>query len=101
MEKGRASEPKVSESTTLVQADAPVIKRLQTVVKYVSGMVPKGAKGAGIVNRVASEMLLDVTEIPPEFVEFYVKQLSVLLYWTATGETLDDMPLPEDFTTGA
>lgn len=101
MEKGRASEPRALESTTLVQADAPVIQRLQTVVKYVSSMVPKGAKGASIVNRVASEMLLDVTEIPPEFVEFYVKQLSVLLYWTATGETLDDMPLPEDFKTGA
>jgi hypothetical protein len=88
-------------SSTPVPAEPPVIQRLNRVIAYVTKMVPANSKGASIAKRVASEMLLDVSEIPPEFVEFYVKQLSVLMYWTATGETVGDMPLPEDFETEA
>lgn len=87
-------------STTLAPVEDPeVITRLKKVIAYVSAMVPNNAKGAVIVRRVAAEMLNEIGEMPPEFIEFYIKQLSTMMYWTATGETIDDMPLPEDFET--
>lgn len=63
------------------------------------GQIPNGSKGAMIGKRIAGEMLTDMTEIPPEFVEFYLKQLATMVYWTATGEALDEIPLPEGFET--
>lgn len=52
-----------------------------------------------IGKRIAGEMLTDMTEIPPEFVEFYLKQLATMVYWTATGQALDEIPLPDGFET--
>lgn len=97
MDKGRTPGPLALESSTLAPADTPVVERLKKVVEYVSKMVPSGAKGSAIVRRMAMELLNDVSEYPPEFVEFYLKQFSALMYWTAMGETIDDVPLPEDF----
>lgn len=99
MDKGRTPVLAALESTIPVQDDAPVVIRLRKVVDYISGMVPAGAKGSTIVRRMALELLTDVSEFPPEFVEFYIKQLSALLYWTSTGEKISDVPLPEDFET--
>lgn len=79
--------------------EADVFKRLTKVIEYVSGQIPNGSKGSAIAKRIAGEMLNDMTEIPPEFVEFYLKQLATMVYWTATGNPLDEMPLPEGFET--
>lgn len=50
-----------------------------------------------IVKRIANDMLEDVREFPPELVELYIKQVAALLYWTAEGRVMDDIPLPDDF----
>lgn len=50
-----------------------------------------------IVKRIANDMLEDVREFPPELVELYIKQVAALLYWTAEGSVMDDIPLPDDF----
>lgn len=77
--------------------EADVFTRLKKVIGYVSSRIPAGSKGSSIAKRIADEMLNDMTEIPPEFVEFYLKQLAAMIHWTATGQSVDDMPLPEDF----
>lgn len=80
-------------------ADLPILNRMNQVIDYMSNAVPTGFKASGIMKRVAREMLSEMDEIPPEILEFYVKQLSTMLYWVATGAALDDMPLPENFET--
>lgn len=86
-----------SSSTTPVVDDAPVFDRLRKVVNYVSDQIPAGSKGSVIGKRIAGELLTDMTEIPPEFVEFYLKQLATMVYWTSTGKALDEIPLPPGF----
>lgn len=79
------------------EVDAPVYQRMQTVVEYITTMMPDDFKGAKIAKRVGRELVTDMAEIPPVFVEFYTKQLTAMMYWVATGEKMEDMPLPADF----
>jgi len=51
-----------------------------------------------IVSKIVAEAISDANEIPPEIAEFYMKQLSGLIFWVATGEWNSDTPKPEDFT---
>ncbi|HEY6020720.1 MAG TPA: hypothetical protein VIY48_12740 [Candidatus Paceibacterota bacterium] len=98
MDKGRNSTPLALESSTPApEAEAVVYRRLNSVLDYVSKMVPADAKGAKIAQRIGREMVGDLSEVPPEIVEFYIKQLAGMMFWCATGETLDGVVLPEDF----
>lgn len=88
-------------SSIEVQAENPVMLRAKVAVKY---MVSKGGTGPKaatmrIVNKIVSEALTDASDVPPEIAEFYMKQLSAMIYWVATGETAGDIPMPEDFKT--
>lgn len=69
---------------------------MKEVLTFLTSKVPSGNKTTPIVRRVAAEMFDELAEIPPEFIEFYVKQLANALYWAATGDGLDDMPHPLD-----
>lgn len=87
-----------SHSSTPVQADPPVLKRLRHAIQYVVSSMPNnGTTWAPIVKRVTNDMMENLEEFPPEFVEFYTKQVAGLLHWTATGKAIDGVPLPEDF----
>lgn len=75
------------------------MRRARVAVTY---MVSKGGAGPKattmrIVNKIVSEALSDAGDVPPEIAEFYMKQLSSMIYWVATGENAGDIPLPEDF----
>lgn len=79
-------------------ADTPdVFIRMNKMVDYIIRTMPNDMKGANIVKRVAREMITDMTEIPSAIAEFYIKQLASLMYYVATGDGMDDIPLPEDF----
>jgi hypothetical protein len=77
----------------------PVMERASRAISY---MVSKGEKGGKqttmkIVTKIVSEALSDASEVPPEIAEFYMKQLSAMIWWVATGQQAGDIPLPEDF----
>jgi hypothetical protein len=104
---GKHAKPEVSLSSTGEPAESdyainPVIARSAVAVKY---MISKGQNSSGakagtmrIVTKIVTEALSDASDVPPAIAEFYMKQLAAMIWWTATGEALEGMPLPEDFT---
>lgn len=97
MNKGREPEAD-GEFSTLEAADkAPVFKRLDTMITYISNAVPSGNKVGPILRRVAADMTEDIQQFPPEVVELYIKYFASMMYWVAEGNTPDEFPLPEDF----
>lgn len=84
--------------STIPEADeAPVFKRLDILIKYVSGAIPNGAKVGPIMRRVAEDMTEEIRAFPPEVVELYIKYFASMLYWVAEGHSPEEFPLPEDF----
>lgn len=79
--------------------DAPVIRRIKLVVSYIASMANKSTGVPPLVSKIVAEMLGDLSDVPPEIVAFYTKQVSALLYWVASGEAMDELPLPEGFET--
>lgn len=85
-------------STTLEPAEPPVVKRLRKAIDYVVRSMPaNGMTWAPIIKRVTADMIENLEDFPPEIVEVYTQQVAGLLYWTATGKGIPDVPLPEDF----
>jgi hypothetical protein len=83
-----------------VELDNPVLQRAQVAISY---MVSKGESGGKartlrVVTKIVTEALSDASEVPPEIAEFYMKQLSAMIWWVATGKEAGDIPMPEDFT---
>ncbi len=76
---------------------APVFKRLDTLIDYVTKAIPSGNKISPILRRVAADMTQDIQGFPPEVVELYIKYFASMLFWVAEGNTPDEFPLPEDF----
>jgi hypothetical protein len=96
--KGRETVTETGEFSTPDLADkAPVFKRLDTLIEYVSKAVPAGNKVGPIIRRIAVDMTDDIQAFPPEVVELYIKYFASMLFWVAEGNTPDEFPLPEDF----
>ena len=74
--------------------DAPVIQRMKQSAEYIMASV-KGVEGAQnpIYKRLLGEMLNEVKEMPPEFLEIYLGRIGQIFLWTANGE--GDFPFPE------
>jgi len=75
------------------------MQRASVAIAY---MIDKGSKGdrkpvMRIVTKIVREALEDASEVPPSIAEFYMKQLSAMIYWVACGEMSDEIPMPEDF----
>lgn len=96
MAKGQST-PETTESGIPEQDDAPVFKRLDTLITYVSKAIPNGNKVGPIMKRVAVDMTEEIRAFPPEVVELYIKYFAAMLYWVAEGNSPDEFPLPDDF----
>jgi hypothetical protein len=75
---------------------------MERASRAISYMVNKGEGGGKkatmrIVTKIVSEALTDASEVPPEIAEFYMKQLSAMIWWVATGSQAGEIPLPDDF----
>lgn len=93
-----------TQSTILVQADAPVIQRTKLVLDYFADSVssrndddPKSKRVSFLLKKVAQDAIEEASEVPPEIMELYMAQAAAVLYYAATGEVIVNMPLPEDF----
>jgi hypothetical protein len=88
--------PKTSESTTLVLADPPVIKRLRAVLAELTTFVSRNGGGKQKrVNFVIKHIVEDVVEelegLPQEHMSAYFAQMGQVISWIGTG---DDNALP-------
>jgi hypothetical protein len=79
----------------------PVTRRAAVAMRY---MLAKGGNASSahsaamrIVGKICAEAIQDASEVPPAIAEFYMTQLSAIMFWVATGERRDDAVLPEDF----
>lgn len=81
-------------SSTPVQAEPAVIRRMRESAEYILSSV-KGTDGPQnpIYKRLLGEMLSEVQEMPPEFLEIYLARIGQIFLWTANGE--GDFPFPE------
>lgn len=57
----------------------------------------KGNKAASFMRMLTEDMIEESSMVPEDMLEFYMKQAASILYWTATGETIINMPMPSDF----
>lgn len=87
-------------STTPAQDDPDVIRRTKIAMGYFTRAIQeaKGSRVGTFMRMLTEEMLEESAMVPPEFLEFYMKQAAAILYWTATGENIVNMPMPSDFT---
>jgi hypothetical protein len=104
-----ASKGRPSASTTPAPGAEPaapqaeIVLRLKTTFDYFNEMLKASdsdnARRAGFVMaKVVKEAMYEMEEVPPEFVELHMIQAVATLYWAATGSTIVNMPLPENFT---
>lgn len=85
-----------------MQDDAPIIKRTRVTMDYLLRSIrenanPEGGKAAFLLNKILGESLRDLSEVPPDVLEFYLCQAVGALYFTATGTVLADLGLPPDY----
>jgi hypothetical protein len=86
-------------STTPAQDDPDVIRRTKIAMGYFTQAIveAKGSRVGVFMRALTEEMLEESAMVPPEFLEFYMKQAAAILYWTGTGENIVNMPMPHDF----
>jgi hypothetical protein len=49
-----------------------------------------------IIGRIIGEALSDMSDTPDAVLEFYMTQLSGIVYWCATGDIPEEIPMPPD-----
>lgn len=86
-------------STIPEPVDADIVRRTKIAMRYFTDTVAeaKGNKAGMFMKMLTEEMLEESEMVPPEFLEFYMKQAAAILFWTATGERIINMPIPHDF----
>lgn len=84
-----------TQSSSLVQADPPVIQRSRFLIQYAlehtKGQIP------WMVQSIVEEVIEEMADLPPDKVQDladYLAMTAKILTWAATGETGD---MPEDF----
>jgi hypothetical protein len=92
------------ESSIPVPDDNPVVDRLNTTIKYMMGLFARNPNARNHVamklgTKMVTEMLSDLkdSDMHPDVMAFYMKQLGSVILWTGTGEKTPDLPWPEDF----
>lgn len=101
MDRGSPLSQRDSQSSIPARDDAPVIKRMRVTAQYllnsISSSSETGGKAAILMKKIILDSFNDLADVPPDIVEFYMRQSASVLYWAATGEVVTDTPLPDDF----
>jgi hypothetical protein len=82
--------------------DAPdVVKRIELVQNYFLRQMDDGSSKAKKFRRmlamIAQEGMEELRDAPPEAIEFYFMRAAGLIYWSATGIKIQNIPWPKDF----
>jgi hypothetical protein len=71
------------------------------VQNYFLGQMDDGSAKARRFRRmlamIAQEGMEELRDAPPEAIEFYFKRAAGIIYWSATGEKIINIPWPKDF----
>jgi len=82
--------------------DSDIIRRTRIAMTYFTGAIAesKGNRVGTFMRMLTEEMIEESSIVPPDILEFYMRQAAAVLYWTATGENIINMPMPGDFVNG-
>jgi hypothetical protein len=50
-----------------------------------------------LLRKLVDEALEEMGEVPPEMIEFYFQRAAHMMYWGATGQVIENLPLPNNF----
>lgn len=82
---------------------ADVIKRIELVMNYFLAQMDDGTgkskKYRRMLAMISQEGMEEMKDAPPEAIEYYFKRAAGLIYWSATGEKIINIPWPDDFKT--
>jgi hypothetical protein len=87
-------------SPTLVADDPAVVQRINHVMEYfLSQMGGEGKAGQfkRMLAMISRDAMEEMKDAPPEAIEFYFRRAAGLIYWSACGERILNIPWPKDF----
>lgn len=92
--------------SSITALDNPVADRVSVTVGYMLKLLAtrkndggKASVGIKLGTKLVTEMMNDLkdSDMPPEIMGFYLRQLGAMIMWTATGERDESLPWPDDF----
>lgn len=88
------------------ESEVPFVVRrtkymMQFLLKDINDGSKKGKRTAFLLNKLVDEAYEELVDVPPEMVEYYVRQTAAIMYWAATGERILNLPLPARFSPAA
>jgi hypothetical protein len=95
-----------SESTILEPGDdfayPDIIVRAKVMMAYYMEALQADNRAAvrnaaRVFFRLFNEAMEEMAEAPPEYIAEYLKQGAAVFYWAASGESILNVPVPEDF----
>jgi hypothetical protein len=57
----------------------------------------KADKMRRLLTMIVEEAMSDLDDAPAEVLEFYFKRAAGMMYWSATGEKVENLPWPSNF----
>jgi hypothetical protein len=102
MEKSTELQSPDSESTTLaLDEKAPVLNRLTSAMEFLIKDVMDNdrtsKKAKFMFSKLWQEAMAELEECPPEIIEEQFSRTTALMHWVATGEVIQNIPMPEGF----
>jgi hypothetical protein len=90
--------------STILEADDapdPVFVRCEAVTQYLlRGFTesPETSKKAKFfATKIVAEALLELRDAPPEMIAEHFLRSAAAFYWVSTGNTIENMPMPDGF----
>jgi len=91
----------VRDEVDLVGEVPDIVKRIELVQNYFLRQMDDGSSKARKFRRmlamIAQEGMEELRDAPPEAIEFYFMRAAGLIYWSATGIKIQNIPWPKDF----
>ena len=63
----------------------------------VKGEDKKSKRFKFLLRKIVGEATEEIDNVPPEMLEYYFKRAAHMMYWAATGCTIENMPMPPGF----
>lgn len=70
---------------------------LDAMLADVKGEDKKSKRFKFLLRKIVAEATDEIDNVPPEMLEYYFKRAAHMMFWAATGTTIENMPMPPGF----
>jgi hypothetical protein len=78
-----------------------VVARMRKMFDYIINDVRSNANTTGkmrfFITKLVDESLKDMGEVPPEVLQEQLARSAAAMYWVATGQVIENLPVPDGF----